>query len=539
MSDTVIRVENLSKLYRLGEVGTGSLAHDVNRWWHRVRGKEDPYLKIGEVNDRTKAATGAKKRNLTTIEHGGRCENEQTKFGPKGEGVGTTESKSTEGTAGVNQRSDSAEFLEGHSQAGLQMDSEKLASIRSANDSCVSGEQTGSDSESVLIRDIRGKKTENFNLKTENSAPKGSDWVYALKDVSFEVKRGEVLGIIGRNGAGKSTLLKILSRVTTQSSGQIKVKGRIASLLEVGTGFHPELTGRENIFLNGAILGMRKAEIARKFDEIVEFSGCARYIDTPVKRYSSGMYVRLAFAVAAHLEPEILIVDEVLAVGDAEFQKKCLGKMKDVAGHGRTILFVSHNIGAVSSLCSKGLYLKNGIVHFAGDINKTIFSYLDDTKINGGGLDECRMPGMGQKIRFLKIEIDAKDGVVRTGDDLVFNLEVLALDDVSNCILGVTFFTNAGVAIATMLSSPEINLKTSGKISYRITIHDMPLVPGNYYAGFSIGLISFDKIKYDLDVVLGMPKFEVAAHLSTEKFKTWSSDWGSISLNNFTINSKP
>jgi ABC-type polysaccharide/polyol phosphate transport system ATPase subunit len=201
MSDVVIRVENISKLYRLGEVGTGSLAHDVNRWWHRVRGKEDPYLKIGEV-----------------------------------------------------------------------------------------------------------------------------------------------LGIIGRNGAGKSTLLKILSRVTTQSSGQIKVRGRIASLLEVGTGFHPELTGRENIFLNGAILGMRKAEIARKFDEIVEFSGCARYIDTPVKRYSSGMYVRLAFAVAAHLEPEILIVDEVLAVGDAEFQKKCLGKMKDVAGHGRTILFVSHNI---------------------------------------------------------------------------------------------------------------------------------------------------------------------------------------------------
>jgi ABC-type polysaccharide/polyol phosphate transport system ATPase subunit len=213
------------------------------------------------------------------------------------------------------------------STSELASDSENTSLIRSANAPRSSEEK--SDPKSLDSR---------LSTLVSPKAPP-SDWVYALKDVSFEVKRGEVLGIIGRNGAGKSTLLKILSRVTTQSSGQIKVRGRIASLLEVGTGFHPELTGRENIFLNGAILGMRKAEIARKFDEIVEFSGCARYIDTPVKRYSSGMYVRLAFAVAAHLEPEILIVDEVLAVGDAEFQKKCLGKMKDVAGHGRTILW--------------------------------------------------------------------------------------------------------------------------------------------------------------------------------------------------------
>jgi lipopolysaccharide transport system ATP-binding protein len=256
----VISVENVSKQYRLGEVGTGTLSHDVNRWWHRIRGKEDPYLKVGESNDRSR----------------------------KGE----------------------------------------------------------------------------------------SEYSWALRDVSFEVKQGEVLGIIGRNGAGKSTLLKILSRVTTPTTGKIKVKGRIASLLEVGTGFHPELTGRENIFLNGAILGMRKAEISTKFDEIVDFSGCERYIDTPVKRYSSGMYVRLAFAVAAHLEPEILIVDEVLAVGDAEFQKKCLGKMKDVAGQGRTVLFVSHNMAAVKTLCSDAVYLANGKLASQGSTDDIVSIYL-------------------------------------------------------------------------------------------------------------------------------------------------------------------
>jgi lipopolysaccharide transport system ATP-binding protein len=256
----VISVENVSKQYRLGEVGTGTLSNDVNRWWHKVRGKEDPYLMIGDSNDRSK----------------------------KGD----------------------------------------------------------------------------------------SDYSWALKDINFEVKQGEVLGIIGRNGAGKSTLLKILSRVTTPTTGEIKVKGRIASLLEVGTGFHPELSGRENIFLNGAILGMRKAEIKAKFDEIVDFSGCERYIDTPVKRYSSGMYVRLAFAVAAHLEPEILIVDEVLAVGDAEFQKKCLGKMKDVAGHGRTVLFVSHNLAAVRSLCGSCLWIDCGLICRAGSTSETLDHYL-------------------------------------------------------------------------------------------------------------------------------------------------------------------
>ena len=262
MSDTVIKVENISKLYRLGEVGTGTLRHDFNRWWHKIRGKEDPYLKIGAANDRT----------------------------------------------------------------------------------------------------VKGD----------------SDFVWALKDINFEVKRGEVLGIIGRNGAGKSTLLKILSRVTMPTSGEIKVKGRIASLLEVATGFNPELTGRDNIYLNGAILGMRKQEIDSKFDEIVDFSGVERYIDTPVKRYSSGMYVRLAFAVAAHLEPEILIVDEVLAVGDVEFQKKCMGKIQEVAqGQGRTVLFVSHNMGAIEQLCSRVLLLERGysVLNSSG-VPTTIRRYL-------------------------------------------------------------------------------------------------------------------------------------------------------------------
>lgn len=202
---------------------------------------------------------------------------------------------------------------------------------------------------------------------------------FALKSISLEIQQGDVIGIIGKNGAGKSTLLKVLSQITKPSEGRIEISGRVASLLEVGTGFHPELTGRENIFLNGTILGMTRKEVKEKFDEIVTFSGVEQFIDTPVKHYSSGMYVRLAFAVAAHLEPEVLIIDEVLAVGDAEFQKKCLGKMKDVAKHGRTVLFVSHDLGAVSSLCNKGVYLKNGTIAFKGEINDVISAYTNDS----------------------------------------------------------------------------------------------------------------------------------------------------------------
>ncbi|HEX7415092.1 MAG TPA: ABC transporter ATP-binding protein [Bacteroidia bacterium] len=262
MSDTVLKIENISKQYRLGQLGTGTISHDLNRFWAKLRGKEDPYLKVGDTNDRSKAG--------------------------------------------------------------------------------------------------------------------GSDYVWSLKDINFEVKQGEVLGIIGKNGAGKSTLLKILSQVTTPTTGQVKVKGRIAALLEVGTGFHPDLSGLENIFLNGAILGMTKTEIKSKLDEIVDFSGVAKYLDTPVKRYSSGMMVRLGFAVAAHLEPEILIVDEVLAVGDVAFQNKCMGKMSEVSKQGRTILFVSHNMQAMSKLCTRGILLNNGKLVVDCSIKDAIKKYLDE-----------------------------------------------------------------------------------------------------------------------------------------------------------------
>jgi lipopolysaccharide transport system ATP-binding protein len=257
----VLKVENIYKQYELGQVSTGTMAHDFNRWLHKIRGKEDPYLKITEKN----------------------------------------------------------------------------------------------------TRDEQG----------------GSKFVWALDDINFDVNQGDVVGIIGRNGAGKSTLLKILSKVTSPTKGNIKIKGRIASLLEVGTGFHPDLSGRENIFLNGAILGMTKKEIHAKFDEIVAFSGVDKYIDTPVKRYSSGMYVRLAFSVAAHLEPEILIVDEVLAVGDAEFQRKCLGKMKEVSQQGRTVIFVSHNLVAVKSLCTKGIVMDQGKLVFSGSADEAVENYMN------------------------------------------------------------------------------------------------------------------------------------------------------------------
>lgn len=294
MSNTVIEFNNVGKQYILGTIGTGTLNQDLNRWWARVRGKEDPFLKIGDTNDRT---------------------------------------------------------------------------------------QKGN-----------------------------SRFVWALRDIDFKVEQGDVVGIIGKNGAGKSTLLKILSRVTSPTTGNIKIKGRIASLLEVGTGFHPEMTGRENIFMNGSIMGMTKAEIRSKFDEIVDFAGVAKYVDTPVKRYSSGMMVRLGFAIAAHLEPEILVVDEVLAVGDADFQKKAIGKMQDVSkGEGRTVLFVSHNMAAVQSLCNKGIVLSNGEVAFNGNIDESLHFYLHNgIKISGNRIIDAIIQHKNT-IHFNKIMINGTE----------------------------------------------------------------------------------------------------------------------------------
>ncbi len=332
MSKSVLEIENVSKQYRLGEVGTGTLTHDLNRWWASVRGKEDPYLKIGETNDRTQ----------------------------KGE----------------------------------------------------------------------------------------TDYVWALKDINFKVEQGEAVGIIGRNGAGKSTLLKLLSKVTKPTTGTIKYRGRIASLLEVGTGFHPEMTGRENIYLNGAILGMTRKEITRKFDEIVAFAGVERYIDTPVKRYSSGMYVRLAFAVAAHLESEILIVDEVLAVGDVEFQRKCIGKMNDVSkGEGRTVLFVSHNMASIQNLCDKGVLMQYGKIEAIGEINEVVDKYLtlnnDDVKkseyLANLEVDLTEHKPVQIKKAFLKNNNGAQIQKVIAGDSFEFHIEYKAYrtDLNSNLYIGI------------------------------------------------------------------------------------------------------
>lgn len=374
--DLAIKVENVSKLYRLGQVGTGTLSHDIKRWWATRNGGEDPYLKIGVENDRTKKST--------------------------------------------------------------------------------------------------------------------SDYSWALRNINFELEKGDVLGVIGNNGAGKSTLLKILSRVTGPSEGAIKINGRIASLLEVGTGFHPEMTGRENIFMNGAILGMSKKEIKSKFDDIVEFAGIARYVDTPVKRYSSGMYVRLAFAVAAHLESEILIVDEVLAVGDFEFQKKCLNKMNSISrSEGRTVLFVSHNLAAVQSLCTKAISLQFGTVKKVGTVSEVIADYLKNESRSNSVVWEMDASSAEKKNGYIrKIEfVSEYDNLIRMGDDIKLNIESYLKEYTQSVQIKLQLYNGDENLIATLYNSDynqKLDFKQGDNVT-NITIANPNLLPGEYY--FSVTLL--------------------------------------------------
>jgi lipopolysaccharide transport system ATP-binding protein len=349
----------------------------------------------------------------------------------------------------------------------------------------------GAISTGTLSRDIEQKIVSIFNPQKHLEQKQDANLVWSLKDIHFELKQGEALGIIGKNGAGKSTLLKILSRVTTPTKGTIKGSGRIASLLEVGTGFHPELSGRENIFLNGAILGMKKHEIKKNFDEIVDFSGVESYIDTPVKRYSSGMYVRLAFAVAAHLDSEILIVDEVLAVGDADFQKKCLGKMGSISkGQGRTVLFVSHNMQSIQNLCTKALLLNKGTMEGFGDVPKMIGEYLQNNEIFIPINDRLDRKGDG-KVRVIGFIFF--DGITMlatnnfyVGMDLIIEVSLMS----KNFNINTNFELSLGISdqlgtritlISNKVSGQNLNPIAKGNWSQKILINKLPLVMGKYF----------------------------------------------------------
>lgn len=383
MNNAVIKVENLSKLYRLGQIGTGTLSRDLERWWARVRGKEDPFLKIGETNDRTSKGS--------------------------------------------------------------------------------------------------------------------SNIVWSLKDLNFEINQGDAVGIIGRNGAGKSTLLKILSRVTAPTTGSVKVKGRVASLLEVGTGFHPELTGRENIFLNGAILGMRKKEISRKLEEIIDFAGLERYVDTPVKRYSSGMYVRLAFAVAAHLESEILIVDEVLAVGDAEFQKKCLGKMGEVSkGEGRTVLFVSHNMDAVLNLCKIGIVLNNGKLAKTGDSTSCIQFYqkVKTTIVNRHWINSITK----QVPHFKELSIQ----LIGDQPDLTLKIKFKTYSSTNSRSAFVAFDIKNGIGSTIMQAIPTVTpfiIFDKTENEYLVEVKLYGLIPDTYSLSAWMGPHNTETYNWEKDIL--------------------------------------
>ena len=418
---TAIEFENISKQYRLGLVSTGTLSHDLNRFWQtKVLRREDPYLKVGEVNDRAH----------------------------KGE----------------------------------------------------------------------------------------SEYVWALKDINFKVEQGDVVGIIGRNGAGKSTLLKLLSRVTAPTTGTIRARGRIASLLEVGTGFHPEMTGRENIYMNGAIMGMSRAEITRKLDEIVDFSGCERYLDTPVKRYSSGMTVRLGFAIAAHLEPEILVVDEVLAVGDAEFQKKAIGKMQDVSrGEGRTVLFVSHNMGAVKNLCKRGIVLNQGQVAFDGNVEEAIGYYTDSNvkncerkvTINDRDHREGILP---KDLEFVEAEMLNSDiEHLATDEPLQFRVKIKKNNpSIKNFTIGTHAVNMSGYCELTT-ASPIFEAPNKAFFNIELSIKNHTLAKGNYKIYFNIGIKDVSRGTTDYDVIKNVLFCQIfyKNKKSQEAYSGWQNGWGS------------
>jgi len=341
---------------------------------------------------------------------------------------------------------------------------------------------------------IRGKPNPMLTIGQTDHGNRDGEEIWALKDVSFTVQQGEVLGIIGRNGAGKSTLLKILSRVTAPTSGRVKVKGRIASLLEVGTGFHPELTGRENIYLNGAILGMTRQEVTRKFDEIVDFAEVEKFIDTPVKRYSSGMYVRLAFAVAAHLDPEILVVDEVLAVGDAEFQKKCLGKMGDVAQQGRTVLFVSHNMVAVNKLCKSCLWIDKGVMRELGTTNSIVEKYLKDSLNKSmaidGNLLNYRGHGDG-RIQLLSYQVRNQENQLsplpKTNESIFIHIRIFVVEPIKQPACGISVVNEQGILLTSINTVEQgINLDPfpAGEMEIVVQLSNMVFLPGPYTASF-------------------------------------------------------
>lgn len=424
---TAIEFDNISKQYRLGLVSTRTLSHDLNRWWTmNIRGKEDPYLKIGSVNDRASAAD--------------------------------------------------------------------------------------------------------------------SEYVWALKDIDFKVEQGDVVGIIGKNGAGKSTLLKLLSKVTAPTTGTIKARGRIGALLEVGTGFHPEMTGRENIYMNGAIMGMTKQEIARKLDEIVDFSGCERYIDTPVKRYSSGMTVRLGFAVAAHLEPEILVVDEVLAVGDAEFQKKAIGKMQDVSnGEGRTVLFVSHNMASIRNLCKTGILLENGMIRTTGQIDKVVGEYVSSNLQEIGDISEVLQPHrIGAQTKEFEILSLHRVGnyKIDNTEDITFSVRVKRNSTSIKKFQFTTLIDNVadGGNRVGLAYSPEVvwpDDKDETEFCIRIPQHHLTL--GKYILDVWVGTGDVTSSYKYYDAVYDTITFEVD-RVNGRQINEWHSYWGE---NLYSLDVKP